>query len=243
MVRALLVRGMLAGALAGLIASGFAWVFAEPQIDLAIAFERLHQAHADAAEPELVSRAVQSSLGLVTGLVVYGSALGGIFALAFAYAYGRIGELSARATAALLAVAGFITLILVPEIKYPANPPAVGDPETIGPRTTLYLAMIALSLITAVAASSTGRQLVRRFGVWNASIMAGAAYLLVVALGMLALPSVAEVPAAFPATTLWNFRLAALGIQLVMWTTLGLAFGALAERLMFGSPAAQRRAG
>jgi len=222
---------MLAGLLAGLLATGFAWLLGEPQVDLAISFEEhMHQMAGEAPEPELVSRAVQSTAGLLTGVVVYGCALGGIFALAFAYAYGRFGRLSPRGMATVLAVAGFVTLILVPQIKYPANPPSIGDPETIGSRTALYFTMIALSVITAVAALSTGRQLTRRFGAWNCAIVAGAAYLVVIAAGMLILPPVDEVPAEFSATTLWNFRLASLGIEMVLWTTLGLTFGILAER-------------
>jgi hypothetical protein len=232
MVRTLLVRGMLAGALAGLLAFGFAWIFGEPQIDLAIGFEaHMHRMAGEAPEPELVSRAVQSTAGLLTGVVVYSCALGGIFALVFACAHGRIGGLSPRGTAAVLAMAGFVALILVPQIKYPANPPSIGDPETIGPRTALYFTMIALSVIAAVAALSTGRQLARRLGVWNSAVLAGAAYVAVIAAGMLILPPVNEVPTDFSATTLWNFRLASLGLELVLWTALGLSFGLFAERL------------
>jgi TRAP-type C4-dicarboxylate transport system permease large subunit len=111
MVRALLIRGMLAGVLAGLVAFAFAWIFGEPQINLAIAFEQhTHAAAKEAPGPELVSRAVQSTTGLLTGIVVYGCALGGIFSLVFAYAYGRIGSLSPRSTAAILAILGFVAL-------------------------------------------------------------------------------------------------------------------------------------
>ncbi|HXP05039.1 MAG TPA: CbtA family protein [Stellaceae bacterium] len=231
MVRALLVRGMLAGILAGLLAFGFAWVFGEPQVDLAIGFEQhMHQMAGQAPEPELVSRAVQSTIGLLTGVLVYSCALGGIFALVFAYTYRRLGQLSPRGTAAVLAATGFVALILVPQIKYPANPPSIGDPETIGSRTGLYFTMISLSVIGAVAALSTGRPLARRFGVWNAAIVVGAAYLIVIAAGMLVLPPVNEVPADFSATTLWRFRLASLGIELVLWTMLGLVFGFFAEK-------------
>jgi Probable cobalt transporter subunit (CbtA) len=230
-VRALLVRGMLAGLLAGVLAFGFASLFGEPQVDRAIAFEtHMHQMEGEAPEPELVSRPVQSTIGLLTGILVYGTAMGGIFALAFAYAHGRIGRLRPRATAATLALAGFVTLILVPQIKYPANPPSIGNPETIGSRTALYFTMIAVSVIAAVAATSTGRQLLGRLGAWSSAVAAGAAYLFVVAVTMLILPPVNEVPAGFSATTLWNFRLASLGIEAVLWTTLGLVFGALAER-------------
>jgi hypothetical protein len=231
MVRGLLVRGMLAGLAAGIAAFAFAWLFGEPQVNLAIAFEaHMHQMAGDAPEPELVSRAMQGTIGLLTGVLIYGAALGGIFALVFAYAQGRMGRLGPRATAAVLAVSGFVALILVPQVKYPANPPSIGNPETIGSRTALYFTMIALSVIAAVAAVSTGRQLVRRIGGWNAAIAAGAAYLAVIVAGMLILPPVNEVPPDFSAVTLWNFRLASLGIEVVLWTGLTLMFGALAER-------------
>jgi MFS family permease len=184
----------------------------------------------EAPEPELVSRATQSTVGLLTGIVVYGCALGGIFALVFAYAYGRIGRRSPRATAAVLAVAGFITLILVPQIKYPANPLAIGDPATIGPRTALYFTMLVISVISAIAAFSTGRQLARRLGVWSSALAGSAAYAIAITAAMLVLPAVDEVPSDFSATTLWNFRLASLGIEAVLWAVLGLAFWVLAER-------------
>jgi hypothetical protein len=231
MVRALLIRGMLAGALAGLVAFAFAWIFGEPQINLAIAFEQhMHAAAGEASGPELVSRAVQSTAGLLTGIVVYGCALGGIFSLVFAYAYGRIGSLSPRSTAAILAVLGFVALILVPQIKYPANPPSIGEPATITTRTALYFTMIALSVIAAVAATSTARQLAKALGDWNSAIVGGVTYLVVITLTMMILPPINEVPAAFSATTLWQFRLASLGVEVALWIALGLIFGVLADQ-------------
>ena len=112
MVRTLLIWGMVVGIVAGLLAFGFAKIFGEPQVDRAIAFEdQMDRAKGEAPGPELVSRAVQSGVGLLTGVVVYGTALGGLFALAFAFAYQRIGRLSARSTSALLAAAGFLAKI------------------------------------------------------------------------------------------------------------------------------------
>src|SRR5579864_3032138 len=120
MVRSLLIRGMFAGVLAGLLAFGFAWAFGEPQVDLAIGFEGHELTMAGGpVEPELVSRVVQRTAGLLTGILVYGCALGGIFSLVFAYAHGRIGRLNPRATAALVAALGFAALIVIPQIKYP----------------------------------------------------------------------------------------------------------------------------
>jgi hypothetical protein len=69
-----------------------------------------------------------------------------------------------------------------------------------------------------------------RVGAWDASLLAGAAYLVVIMAACLALPGVNEVPEQFPAVVLWKFRVASIGAQLIMWTTIGLLFGALTER-------------
>src|SRR5262249_21982738 len=142
MVGALLARGLLAGVIAGLLAFGFARIFGEPPIDHAIAFEeQLAQAKGEAPEPELVSRTTQAGIGLFAGVVVYGAAMGGFVSLAFAFLHGRLGRLGARATSALVAGGGFLAVVLVPFVKYPANPPSVGNPDTIGYRTELFFLM------------------------------------------------------------------------------------------------------
>jgi Probable cobalt transporter subunit (CbtA) len=225
-----LVRGMLVGLLAGLLVFAFARIFSEPLIERAIAFEdRTHQMAGDPPEPELVSRTIQSTIGLLVGIVAYSCTAGGMFALVFAYAQGRIGRVGARSTAAILAVTAFVVLILVPQIKYPANPPSIGNAETIRSRTALYFAMIICSIIAAVTAVLIGRLLFRRLGAWNATLCGGGLYIAVVALVMLALPPLNEVPNDFPANTLWEFRIASLGGHVVLLATLGLVFGALTE--------------
>jgi len=251
MVGALLLRGMLVGVVAGILSFGFLKIAGEPAVDVAIAFEtQLDEAKAQAeaqaliarglpaakeeAEPELVSRKVQAGIGLFTGVIVYSAAFGGLFALAVALALGRIGDLSPRATAALLAAVGVVAVYVVPNLKYPANPPSVGDPSTIGMRTALYFATIAISLAAAIAAGMLRGRLQPRFGAWNAALIAGGAYLVVAIGAGLLLPAVNEVPAEFPAVTLWQFRIASFGAQAIMWATLGLGFGAAAERFLAG---------
>jgi predicted cobalt transporter CbtA len=247
MVGILLTRGMLIGFVAGLLCFGFLKLVGEPQVDRAIAFETAmdeakEKAEAESAkakgmampkedpEPELVSRSVQAGLGLFTGVVIYNAAFGGLFALVFALAYRRMGDFDARTTSLLLAISGIVAVYIVPNLKYPANPPSVGAPDTIGMRTGLYFAMIAISLAAMIAAWMLRNRLVSRYGGWNAALMAGAAYLIVVIAVALALPEVNEVPDDFPAVVLWQFRIASAGAQLIMWTTIGIAFGALTER-------------
>lgn len=226
----LLVRGMLVGLLAGILAFGFAKVFGEPQIDRAIAFEEQMSAmHGDAHE-ELVSREVQSTVGLLTGILVYSVSLGGVFALVFAYSLGRAGSIGPRGLAALLALAAFVAVILVPGLKYPANPPSIGDPETIGQRTKLFFLMLLVSVAAMVIAINAARKLIASRGVWSGSLLAVALYVVIVAVAGLLFPTINEVPDSFSAVLLWKFRVASLGIQIVLWTTVGLTFGWLAER-------------
>jgi predicted cobalt transporter CbtA len=246
----LLLRGMLVGLLAGIVCFAFLRLAGEPSVDRAIAFEEAGSAEGynhDAAMPAqdtaapaeghshgeeaLVSRPTQAGIGLLTAVVVYGAALGGLFALGFALVYGRWQALGPRGTAALLAASGFVAIYLVPFLKYPPNPPAVGSPETIGARTALYVAMLALSLGGMIAAHVLRGRLAPRQGGWNAALLAGAAYLAGMVVVGLLLPAVDELPDGFPAATLWSFRIASLGGQAILWTVIGLGFGLLTHRV------------
>ncbi|MGF0165165.1 CbtA family protein [Streptomyces koyangensis] len=243
-VRALLVRGMLAGLAAGAAALLVAYFLGESRVDAAIALEE-HAAgghHDHGGEEELVSRAVQATGGLATGVLVFGVAVGGIAAIAFCIALGRIGRFGPRATAAFVALGGLIAVYVVPFLKYPANPPAVGDGDTIGKRTALFFLLVLLSVLLAVGAVLLGRRLAPRLGNWHATVAAGAAFLLAVALAYVFLPSYNEVGPDFPGQLLWQFRLATLAVQAVLWAVFGLVFGALAERLLTPASARPRSA-
>jgi len=269
MERKLVLRGVLAGGLAGLVTFVFARIVAEPHIQAAIDYEsgrdaaqaaldRAAGAAAEAEGMEVFSRAVQANVGAGVGIVLFGVAMGALHAVAFTFCLGRVGRLRARALALLTASGGFVGLYLVPFLKYPANPPAIGRPETIWDRGNLYLVMVGCSVAFLVAAVVLGRWLQARFGTWNASLLAGAAF--VVAIGIVAavLPSFGELTAnvaasghratetplpltdahgaivypGFPADTLYSFRLASVAAQLLLWATLGLVFAPMAERLL-----------
>lgn len=231
MVGSILLRGMIVGLIAGVLAFTFARIYGEPQIDKAIAFEQLmDQAKGEAPGPEIVSRSTQAGIGLATGMLVYATALGGLFSLVFAYANGRLGSLGPRGTAAVIAVLGFVAVILVPSFKYPASPPSVGNPETIAYRTELFFIIIVTSIAAMVFSVRLAQRLWTRHGAWDACMIAGAAFLAIFAIVNFALPDINEVPEQFSAAVLWHFRVASLGIQLVIWTVLGLGLGILMER-------------
>jgi Probable cobalt transporter subunit (CbtA) len=243
----LLWRGMIVGFVAALLSFGFLKLVGEPAVDRAIAFESaMDEAKAKAehdaavakgenpppyeAEPELVSRPVQGGIGLFTGVTVYSVAFGGLFALAFALCYGRMGFFGPRGISALIALSGFIAVYAVPILKYPANPPSIGSPDTIGLRTAIYFGMLLLSLASMIVAWNVRNRLLDSLGVWNATLIAAAVYLVAVVVFALAMPPLDEVPEGFPAVVLWQFRMASLGAQAIMWTVLGLGFGSWVER-------------
>jgi predicted cobalt transporter CbtA len=228
--RTLLVWGLLAGLVAGVLAFGFAAAFGEPPVEVAISLEAESHDHGTAPaveeEPEEVSRGVQSTLGLAIATCAFGTALGGLFALAFAFAYGRIGPLTPRATAFVVAGLGFVAVALVPFVVYPPNPPAVGRGETIEERTGTFFAMMAISVVLAVAAVAVSR----RVAGWLGIVAAGVGYVVAVSVAGALLPDFDEVPEGFPGQTLWDFRLASLGTQVVLWAAIGVGFAVLLDR-------------
>jgi len=255
MEKRIIWRGILAGAIGGLLAFVFARIFAEPQIQKAIDYESGRDAAQEtldkaagltvvAAGDDPFSRAVQGNVGIGVALIVFGAALGALFAVAYAICLGRVGRVRPRTLALLVAGGGFLGLYLVPFLKYPANPPAVGHDDTIRQRGTFYLLMVACSVLFLVLTVWLGKRLQPRFGTWNAALIAGGVFVAATAVMMLALPSFDEVPApladpggqivypGFPADVLFDFRFYSLGAQLILWAAIGLVFAPLAERLL-----------
>jgi predicted cobalt transporter CbtA len=235
-----LVRGLLAGLFAGLAAFAVAYVVGEPSVNAAIAVEESagsgHDhtdqttASDDSAAPE-IPRSLQSTVGLVTGTAVAGVTLGGLLGVLSALALGRLGRLGVRGVSLALASIGFVSVSLLPFLAYPPNPPAVGHAETIGTRTALYFIMVAISIVAAITAVLVGRRMATRWGAWYAILSAVAGYLLVTLTAIALLPTYSEVPADFPAAVLYQFRMASLATQLILWTTLGVTLGELLHRL------------
>jgi predicted cobalt transporter CbtA len=93
--------------------------------------------------------------------------------------------------------------------------------------------MIAISLAAMVFSLKVRRRAVMKLGAWNGSVVAAVVFVAIIAAVQLSMPAINEVPAAFPAVLLWKFRVAAIGMQVIMWATIGLLFGALVERSAF----------
>ncbi len=251
MEKRLIARGLVAGAIGAVLAFLFARLCAEPVIGRAIAFEdgRIDVEHAHGVHEhgaELFTRGVQANAGLGFGVLIFGVAMGALFAVLFCVVSAHANDIGPQALSAILAAGAFGAVYLVPFVKYPPNPPAVGQADTIGARTGWYLVMVLASVVVAVAAVWLAGRLSARLGAWNAALFAAGTYLAAIAVVMVLLPTVDETPEpmrdasgaiiypGFPADVLYEFRLFSLATQLVLWVTIGLVFAALAGRLLAG---------
>lgn len=276
MERKLILRGVLVGAVAGLLAFVFARLFAEPVIGWAVDYESGRDAAQSAldkvagvptvaAGPAIFGRTIQANLGIGAGMIVFGAAMGTLFAVVYTICLGRTGRIKPRTLALLVALGGFLTFFLVPFLKYPANPPAIGHQDTIKERSALYLVMVAASIVLFALALLLGRRLQARWGNWTATLAAIGAFVVTIGivmallpqLGMLATnvqhygvhatetplpligPDGAIVYPGFPADDLFQFRFYSVVAQLILWTAIGLLFAPLADRLL-GSTAQTR---
>ena len=267
MERKLILRGTFAGAVGGLLAFVFARIFAEPVISAAVAYEKGREAAQLALQGatshggddhEIFSRTVQANIGIGVGMVLFGIAMGLIFAVVYTVCLGRVGGVRARFLALLVAGGGFLALYVVPFLKYPANPPAIGHDDTIRARSVLYLTMTLAAVLLLIGAVLLGRWLQTRLGTWNAALAAGAAYVVTIGVVMALLPSVGHLAAnvqtfgrhatetplplrdsrgrivypGFPADTLATFRIYSLLAQAILWGAIALVFAPLAERVL-----------
>jgi len=231
MLQKLLLAGMLSGLIVALLSFGFARVFSEPTVERAIALEEQSAVDHSHAEEETVSRSTQRNLGLLTGIASYSVALGGILAVGLGCLFGRLG-MGPRSTVWTMASLGYVSLVLVPQLKYPANPPGVGSAETIGSRTELYFLLVLLSLASMVVAFWIGHRIRRSQGGLFSVPVGALAFGSMAFILVSAFPDISEVPSDFPDSLLFTFRAQSAILQLIVWGGLGAVFGQFAKRIL-----------
>jgi predicted cobalt transporter CbtA len=220
MFRRLLKEGVLAGVAGGAALALVLRLIGEGPIGRAVALE-------GGGRDELFSRGTQQLGGMVAA-VLYGAAVGAVFTLAYALVRHRLRTTDDWRASVALAVTGFSAVFLLPFLKYPANPPAVGDPDTIGRRTALYLVAVAWSLVATWGGWRAWRTLVAK-GVAVAAPATLAIWVALATVGLVALPAKTD-PVNAPATLIWQFRLATVAGAAAFWSVVGMVFGWLRVR-------------
>ncbi|MDQ1725200.1 MAG: hypothetical protein QOG52_2228, partial [Frankiaceae bacterium] len=167
MIGRLVGRGALAGLIAGLVEAAYGLAFVEPSLQRAIDLESARPKSVGEAPTELVSRAGQH-VGLVVGLAVVGLTLGLLYGVALALVHRSRGALESWAPGDVwresvrLAAVGFAGMHVIAFVRYPANPPGIGGPDTINARTDAWLLAVLLGLFAAALAWRIAALLVER---------------------------------------------------------------------------------
>jgi predicted cobalt transporter CbtA len=245
---ALLRRGLLAGALAGLLMGAFGLLLVEPVMDRAVQMESARSAVTEAQEHEHAGASAghhhgpeavevftrgEQHLGLLVATVVTGLAIGVLFAVTYALVHRADPARDPWRRSLRLAAAGFVGAALLPFLRYPANPPGVGDSGTVGLRTIGWLAAIGLGLIAVAGAWRLNSWLAERQTFEPVRHLAVAAVPVAVLAAMFLLP---DNPDALPvpAGMLWDFRVFSIASMALQWAALGAGFGLLNARALAG---------
>ncbi|WOC11197.1 CbtA family protein [Gordonia sp. MP11Mi] len=253
MERKFIGAGLLSGLIAGLIAYAYARIFIEPQVAKAIDYEGV-RSEAESMlsgehehEHELFTRSVQENIGAGVGTVVFALSIGALFAVAFTVAWAYVGRrrpsTDPRALAAVLAGIAFVAVIAIPFFVYPPNPPAVGDEDTIGSRSSSYLTITIVSIVLAIVGVLIATSLSSRIGAWSSSVVGAVVYLIGVTITASLLPEFKEVPGpvmdgdrivapGFPGQVVADFRVYAIANQVLLWAVLTTVFIGLLGLMM-----------
>lgn len=248
MERKFIGAGLLSGLIAGIVAFIYARIYIEPQVAKAIDYEDL-RSHAEEElagsgggheHGELFSRSVQENIGAGIGTVVFALCIGAFFAVAFTVLWAYVGQrwpaADPRLSALALGLISFVAVIGVPFFVYPPNPPAVGDDDTIGARSSAYLTLTIVSVVLAIVAVVIAMTLWERLGGIVSGIVGAVVFTIGAAVTAALLPEFHEVPEplraadgtivaeGFPGGVVGDFRVYAIANQMLLWIVLVTVF-------------------
>jgi predicted cobalt transporter CbtA len=220
---------LLAGAIAGTILGAINQIAVEPYIDHAVELET-HNANQSSQiinPAEFTAYRLWQRGGEMLAGTILGLSIGSLFGIVFAYTHNSVPGSNNKKKALIVAGIMWFVLFLIPALKYPANPPAVGDPETIYYRQSLYVAFLAISGFSALGLAF----LYRKMGALNIKkAIIPAAYAAIISGAYLAMPANPD-PINAPMDLLMGFRITSAITISMFWGLLGVIFGTFWDKL------------
>lgn len=225
----------MSGVIAGLILAGVNMIVVEPLIDKAIEIETSNALRSgeniDIKELNLM-RTWQKSGSFIAGALM-GMAFGSVLGIVYSFIRKTLLFSNDRRNAFLLSLVMCTVLFVIPFLKYPGNPPAVGDPETIYYRETLYVGFLALSSITALGLGILYYKLKNIYSRLN--IVVPVVYLVIIGFAFMLFPSNPD-KISISMDLVNSFRIATGMTMVIFWAVLGISFGLLWQKLQpYGS--------
>jgi predicted cobalt transporter CbtA len=220
---------LLAGAIAGTILGAINQVAVEPYIDYAVELEmqNTNQSSQIINPAEFTAYRLWQRGGEMLAGTILGLSIGSLFGIVFAYTHNSIPGSNNKKKALIVAGIMWFVLFLIPALKYPANPPAVGDPETIYYRQSLYVAFLMISGFSALGLAF----LYRKMGALNIKkSIIPMAYAAIISGAYLAMPANPD-PINAPTDLVMGFRITSAITISMFWGLLGVIFGTFWDKL------------
>ncbi|MDQ4073356.1 MAG: CbtA family protein [Thermoproteota archaeon] len=220
---------IVAGALSGIILSGINLFVVEPYTDKAIEIEAQRDG---TLEPNINSddfdsyRNWQKSGTFFAG-VVLGLAYGAILGVVYGITQKHLPFSGNKKKAIFLALVICLTLFVVPFIKYPANPPGVGDPGTIDSRQALYVQYQFVSCMVTLGISILYYRIrSKNFVAYIIPVV----YILAISIIHSIFPQTNN-EISIPVDLVNSFRIVSAASIVTVWFVLGIVFGLLWNKL------------
>ncbi|MGD1838606.1 MAG: CbtA family protein [Nitrososphaeraceae archaeon] len=230
---AFLVVALISGAIAGTILGLTNLVVVEPYLDEAIGIE-VQNAIADGEEvntEELVDYRIWQKGGQIAAGTVLGMSFGALLGIVFVFARSKVIVSTNNSDLRnIIIIAGILWLVLflIPALKYPANPPTVGDPDTIYERQTMYISFILISGFVALGSSIAFKKINAKLPI--KLLVASIIYGLIMTVVFVAMPSNPDEITA-PMDLVNGFRIAGMVTMTMFWFVLGITFGVMWDKL------------
>ena len=222
-----LVSGFSAGILHGFVNLGVV----EPFLDWAIGIENQNLFASGEAQDtpqfweEFNTYRIWQKQGEVLAGGILGLSMGALFGLVFAYSRHALPSQNHIKKALVLAGIMWFTIFFIPFLKYPANPPTVGDPGTIVLRTSLYVAFVALSGLGALGFSRIYKKI--KNPVRKIAVPAG--YAIYISIIFIIMPENPDELTA-PTDLIYGFRIASAGTVTMFWILDAVILGVLWQK-------------
>jgi predicted cobalt transporter CbtA len=222
---------LFSGAIAGIVLGLINQAIIEPFIDKAISIETQR----NISRGESVDTTQQSQYriwqkgGEVVAAATYGISLSALFGIVFVYGRRSLPGFDNKKKALFLAAIMFFVIFLIPALKYPANPPVVGNPSTIYYREMLYVGFIAVSGFSALALALSYKGLQTYLPEKPTWLIVSLIYAIIMISAYIAFPSNPD-KVTIPADLIISFRVASVFTIGILWGVLGVIVGVLWDK-------------
>ncbi|HJM79177.1 MAG TPA: CbtA family protein [Nitrosopumilus sp.] len=216
---------LISGGLAGFVHGTINFTIVEPYLDQAIGIENQSLFASGEAEDtlefwaEYESYRIWQKNGQVLAGVILGLAMGSLFGIIFALSRNSLPGNNVIIKSIILSGIMWLSLYFLPFLKYPANPPTVGDSETIFLRTILYLSFMLISGIGFFVIYKLAKKLKN-----NQKLFGAICYTALISIAFLIMPDNPDKITA-PMNLVFEFRFVSiLGVS-SFWLSVGIILG------------------